>query len=260
MYTSAVPDLGAVIERRVVGAHGFPVIGALIQRVQIEAGIARCVASAATMEFRLGWLVVPLMEAMAASATSHACFGRFQDGRGIDAAGVVRVEMNGNADFFAQRLDQLLGRVRFAQARHVFDGQNVRAHALQFFGHPDVVFKRIFFAARIENVAGVADGGFADACRFCAPLPWGCFMFGSQLSESKMRKISMPCARGFVDEFAPPHCPDRRCSRRRSRRAAASGNRCWEWLRAAGRRRCQGSSCRKRMATSKVAPPHISRL
>ena len=50
------------------------------------------------MEFRLGWLVVPLIEAMAPSATSHAGFGGLQHGGGVDAAGVVGVEVNRDAD------------------------------------------------------------------------------------------------------------------------------------------------------------------
>ena len=95
------------------------------------------------MELRLGWLVVPLMEAMAPSAISHAGVGGLEDGGGVDAAGVVGVEVNGDADFLAQRLDQRVGGIGPAQAGHVLDGQHMRAHALQFLGHADVVVERI---------------------------------------------------------------------------------------------------------------------
>ena len=51
------------------------------------------------MEFRFGWQVEPLIEAMRQIDDIHARIGGAQDGSGIDAAGVVRVEMHGNADF-----------------------------------------------------------------------------------------------------------------------------------------------------------------
>ena len=57
----------------------------------------------------------------------------------------------------------------------------------------DVILERVFVALRIEDVARVADGGFADLPFFRA-ASMATFMFGSQLSESKMRKMSMPCA------------------------------------------------------------------
>ena len=94
--------LGSFIERRVVGAHDFPVIGAFIQRIQIEPGIAIGVG-----QRRHNGVQVRL-----AGGSAHgrdggiggidACFGCFQDGSGVDAAGVVRVEMDRQADFFLQ--------------------------------------------------------------------------------------------------------------------------------------------------------------
>ena len=54
------------------------------------------------------------------------------------------------------------GRVRLAQPGHVFDGQHVRAHALQFARHLHVIIERILVAARIQDVARVTDRGLAD--------------------------------------------------------------------------------------------------
>ena len=134
------------------------------------------------------------MEAIAPSATSTPASAAFR----IEAALMPLVscvwKWIGNADLLAQRLHQLVGGVGLAQPGHVLDGQDVRAHALQFLGHAHVVVERILVALRIEDVAGVADRRFADRCRSCAPLPSATFMLGSQFSESKMRKMSMPCA------------------------------------------------------------------
>ena len=60
---------------------------------------------------------------------------------GLHAGRVVRVEVDRNADLLLERLDQQLGRVRLAQAGHVLDGQDVRAHLLQLLGQLDVVLQ-----------------------------------------------------------------------------------------------------------------------
>ena len=54
-------------------------------------------ASAATIEFRFGWLVVPLMARDGAVRDMHAGFRGLQHRRRVDAAGVVRVEVNRQA-------------------------------------------------------------------------------------------------------------------------------------------------------------------
>ena len=98
-------------------------------------------ASAATMEFRLGWLVCAAHRSDGAVGHVDAGFGRLQNGSRINAAGVVRVQMNRDADFFAQRLDQFLGGIGTAESGHVLDGQDMRAHALQLFRHADVIIR-----------------------------------------------------------------------------------------------------------------------
>src|SRR5882724_156071 len=76
------------------------------------------------------------------------------------------MKMNGNIDFLAKSANELKSRVRLAKAGHVFDGQEMRPELFQLLGHGDVIFERIFWAARIENVAGVANGRFADRASF----------------------------------------------------------------------------------------------
>ena len=43
-----------------------------------------------------------------------------------------------------QRLHQRLGRIGLAQAGHIFDGQDVRAHLFQLFGQLDVILQIVF--------------------------------------------------------------------------------------------------------------------
>ena len=85
-----------------------------------------------------------------------------EHGGGVEAGGVVGVEMDGDADFLLEGGDQLVGGVRFAQAGHVLDGEDVGAHALEFLGLGDVVFQRILVALRVDDVAGVADRRLAE--------------------------------------------------------------------------------------------------
>ena len=118
--------------------------------------------------------------------------GRAQNAAGVDAAGVVRVEVDRHADFLAQRLDQRVRRVRLAQAGHVLDAQDVRAHLHQLLGQLHVILQVVFGALGIEDVAGVADGRFADGVGVSRTASIASFMLSAQLSESKMRNTSMP--------------------------------------------------------------------
>ena len=71
------------------------------------------------------------------------------------------VEMDGNADFLLQRGDQLVCGVRFAEAGHVLDGEDVGTHALHFLCLIDVVFQRVFVAFRVSDVSSITDRRFA---------------------------------------------------------------------------------------------------
>jgi len=86
--------------------------------------------------------------------------------------------MDGNADFLLQRADQLPRGVRFAQAGHVLDGKDVRAHAFDFLRLVDIIFQRILVALLVVDVAGVTDCRFAEhlamiACGFHGHLHVG---------------------------------------------------------------------------------------
>ena len=72
------------------------------------------------------------------------------------------VEVDRDADFLLEGLHQVVGGLRFAEAGHVLDGKDVRAHRFDFLGLGDVVFQRILVALRVEDVAGVADRGLAE--------------------------------------------------------------------------------------------------
>ena len=87
---------------------------------------------------------------------------RFENSRRLHAAHIVRVEVDRNPDLLLQRFDQLLGRVRLAQPGHVLNGEDVRAHPLQFLGQLDVVRQVVLLAGRVEDVGRVADGRLAD--------------------------------------------------------------------------------------------------
>ena len=54
------------------------------------------------MEFRLGWLVGAAHRSDGAVGDVHAGFGGLQDRGGVEAAGVVRVEVDRDADLLAQ--------------------------------------------------------------------------------------------------------------------------------------------------------------
>jgi len=74
--------------------------------------------------------------------------------------------MDRNADTFLERLYQFICCVRLEEARHILDGQNMRAHFLQLFCHTDIVLKRVFVTFRVCDIAGIADSRFADFPRF----------------------------------------------------------------------------------------------
>ena len=155
---------GSGVEGGVDGANGFPVIGGAVEGVEGEAGGAGGVVLEGGDDG---------VEVRLAGGAGHggegaiddidAGFGGFEDGGGGDAGGVVGVEVEGESDFVFEGFDELEGGVGFQEAGHVLDGEDVGAHFLELFGHPDVVSEGVFVALGVEDVAGVADGGFADA-------------------------------------------------------------------------------------------------
>ena len=70
--------------------------------------------------------------------------------------------MNRDADFLLERVHQLPSRVRLANAGHVLDRQQMGTQLLELLGQIDIVFQAVLGSARIEDVAAVADGRFAE--------------------------------------------------------------------------------------------------
>ena len=77
----------------------------------------------------------------------------------------MRVEMDRQADFLLERLDQNPGSGGFQQARHVLQTQDMCACGFQFLGHTNIILQVILGAGRVEHVAGIADRAFADLVR-----------------------------------------------------------------------------------------------
>jgi len=73
------------------------------------------------------------------------------------------VKVNWDGELLAKCAHELEGGVRLAQSGHVFNGEKVRAEFFELLGHADVVLEGIFWAARVEDVSGVANRRFADA-------------------------------------------------------------------------------------------------
>ena len=199
----------------------------------------------------------PESESIAAStastpaSTAASTVARGEPGR------VVRVEMDRRADLLAQRREEHARRGRLHHARHVLHRDDVRAGLLQLARQPDIIGEVVFRPRRIEDVAGVADRRLAELSRLAAPRP-------SRRACSRPSSGSRRRGRGRCRPPPPRarrsarHCRDSWCSRRRWRRAAASAAGCWARARGCAASRSHGSSVRKRMATSKVAPPQHS--
>ena len=142
--------------------HLFPVIGKFVERVEVQLRIAlspgECGGHGVKVRLRGGARHRGNREI----DHVHSGLGCGKHGSGIDAGCVVSVEMNGDADFLLQRAHQFPCRMRFTQSGHVFDAEHVCAHSLHFLGFFYIVFQRILIPAGIGNVAGVADGSFAN--------------------------------------------------------------------------------------------------
>ena len=74
--------------------------------------------------------------------------------------------MDGQAYFLFDGSDEFFCSIGFAEASHVFDGNEMSPHFLQFFGKSDVVLEGIFVATGVKDVAGVANGGLANGVGF----------------------------------------------------------------------------------------------
>ena len=150
------------VEGRVVFADLLPVVGEAVERLEVELGVARGVLQGGHHRVEVGLRGAAAHGGQRQVHHVDPGVARPQDAGGVDAAGVVGVEVDGDAHLVLQGLDQLLGGVGTAQARHVLDGQQMSSHALQFLGQLDVVLEREGVAAAVEDVAGVAERALAQ--------------------------------------------------------------------------------------------------
>ena len=155
-------DLEALVEALVAQAHVGPVIGQLLQALRVKAGVALLTAQGLDdgVHRRLAREVG--QRADGGVDHIHAGLGRHEIGRDLVVGGVVRVQVDGDADLLLEGAHELLGGVGLEQAGHVLDGQHVRAAALELLGEVDVVLECVAVARRVEDIAGVAHGALEE--------------------------------------------------------------------------------------------------
>ena len=152
----------ALVEALVAQAHVGPVIGQLLQALRVKAGVALLTAQGLDdgVHRRLAREVG--QRADGGVDHVHAGLGRHEIGRDLVVGGVVRVQVDGDADLLLEGAHELLGGVGLEQAGHVLDGQHVHAAALELLGEVDVVFECVAVARRVEDIAGVAHGALEE--------------------------------------------------------------------------------------------------
>jgi len=96
----------------------------------------------------------------------HARLARHQQGSLAVSRRVVGVQVDGNAQFFLERLYQFVGGKWLEESSHVLDGQDMGAHFLQFPGKGDIVFQGVLVSLGIAYVTGVANGCLAYLAGF----------------------------------------------------------------------------------------------
>lgn len=147
------------LERGVGVAHAFPVVRQGLQLAEIDFWVAlaalerRGDPAEVGLRGKAGERIEGAIDRIATG------FDGGQHRGGGDAAGVVGVEVQRQADLFLQRLDQGGNRSRLADAGHVLDTDDVGTGFLKLFGEIDVVSQVEFRPAAVEEVAGVAERG-----------------------------------------------------------------------------------------------------
>src|SRR5260370_13732259 len=102
------------VESGIVRPRDIPVIGALIQGIQIEAGSAIGTRKRGDNRVQVGLTGGAAHGSDGCVGSVHAGFRSFENGGRVDATGVMSVKMNWQSDFLFQRTDQLPRSVRFA--------------------------------------------------------------------------------------------------------------------------------------------------
>ena len=90
--------------------------------------------------------------------------GREQS-RDAVAAGVVHVQVDGQANGLEQPIDEQRGGARAQEPGHVFDAEEMGAHVFRALRQIGVIVEAVFGALRIGDVPGVADGELGHLAR-----------------------------------------------------------------------------------------------
>ena len=129
---------------------------------QIEAGVTRRTCQRSCNRAQIGLRGQSAHGVQRTIDRIAAGVNRCQHGGRRYAAGVVRVEVNRQADFLFQHAHQFMRSTGLADPRHVLDAQNMGAGLFQLLGQINVVLEVVLAALGIEQVAGVTQGSFAQ--------------------------------------------------------------------------------------------------
>jgi hypothetical protein len=153
-------DIG--LEGGIEAAHALPVAGEPLQGVQVQARVPVATGQGGGDGAEVGLGGEPAQGVQGAIDGVAAGLDGGQDRGGGDAAGVMGVEMDRQADFLLERQHQLPGGAGLTDAGHVLDAQDVGAGLFELFGEIHVVLEVVLGTRRIEQVTRVADGRLAE--------------------------------------------------------------------------------------------------
>ena len=135
------PCFWGSVKWRIEGPHLLPIVAELVERAEIET----CITWSMLKGGHDG-VEVRLRGGSAHGSDGEidhiaAGIGGAKDAPGVDPTGVVGVKMDGNSDGVLECFDESAGGVGATESRHILNGEKVRAHFLEFFGHGDIVLE-----------------------------------------------------------------------------------------------------------------------
>src|SRR5262249_26857197 len=118
---------GSGVEGEIVGPYGFPVVRAFVECFDVELGVAGCVTKGRDDRVEIGLASPTAHGGEGGVGNIDSSISGFENRGGVEAAGVVGMEVNGDGNFVTKSADKLKSSVRFAKASHVFDGKKMGA-------------------------------------------------------------------------------------------------------------------------------------
>ena len=153
----------AAFESRVLMPNTFPIIGYGADRRCIKPRVAPGMRKSLDDGAETGLGGPPRESIHRGIDRIGPGFGSGQHARSRNATGVMCVEVDGKAHLFLQDADEKPRSRRLQQACHVLQPQHMGTGSLQLLGHANIVFEIILGAVGVENIARIADRGFAHA-------------------------------------------------------------------------------------------------